>query len=348
MPRSGNNRRAAWAAAAAAATLAVAACGTGAPNLAKPDYSSAPGSPSASPSDQAVSSSKQVFPLTGLPASSAGAARPAIALLVDGTDPQGLGTADVVYQEATAPTRYIAVYQSKAGTGVGPITSTQPSDRQVLSQLHPVLGYDGAASTYIIKSLDKTTITDAGYATQSGLYTTAAAGLTTSTQAIASAGGSQTAPPQLFTYRGVGPGGSTLATAGQFRPSSVTVTGPGLSTEHWTFSQHSDRWTLASGGPRVQVANLVIQTVAYSTHVINAHKGISVPLLTVVGSGRAQVFSSSVGGSGGGTGATGTWSRQHSGQVTNYFDSGGTPMAFQPGPTWVILAPPGSQLSTSK
>jgi Protein of unknown function (DUF3048) N-terminal domain/Protein of unknown function (DUF3048) C-terminal domain len=346
MPRQGSNRRAAWAV-AAAATLAVTACGQKVPNLAKPDVSSAPGSASASPSDQAVSSSKPLFPLTGLPASTAGAARPAVALLVGGTDPQGLGSADVVYQEATAPARYIALYQSRDATGVGPVTSTQPTDRQILSQVHPVLGYDGAASTYIVKSLDKTTITDAGFAAQPGLYSDGTEGLTTSTQAIAGVGTRQTAPPPLFSYRGVGPAAETLASAGLWRPTSATVTVPGLGTEDWTFSQHTDRWTLTSGGPRVEVANLIIQTVAYSTDVINAHKGVSVPVLTVVGSGRAEALSGSVGGGGGGTAASGTWSRLHAGQVTNYFDTSGAPMAFQPGPTWVILAPSGSHVSTS-
>ena len=46
------------------------------------------------------------------------------------------------------------------------------------------------------------------------------------------------------------------------------------------------------------------------------------------------------------TAATGTWSKPHTSDLTNYFDTSGAPMAFLPGPTWIILAPPGTHVST--
>jgi hypothetical protein len=332
----------------AVAALTAAAC-SHLPNLAKPDVtsSSAP-TTSASPSDRAVSSSQQVFPLTGLPAPSpAAAARPSVALLVGGPAPQGLGSADVVFEEATAPVRYVAVYQSRGAADVGPITTTQPSDRELLPLLHPVVGYDGAVTTYISALLGKTkNITDAGYGTDPSLYTSGPAGLTTSTQAIAGAGSKDPAPPPLYTYRGTGSAGTSLAGSGQWHPTSATLTIPGLGTQTWTFDAHADRWTLTSGGPRVQAANLVVQTVSYSTHVLNPKHGTSVPVLQLIGSGHAEVLSGSAGGSAG-TAASGTWSRQTAGQVTNYFDASGSPMAFLPGPTWVVLAPAGTQVRTS-
>ncbi|MDR2987743.1 MAG: DUF3048 domain-containing protein [Nocardiopsaceae bacterium] len=285
--------------------------------------------------------------MTGLPASSAAAARPAVALLVGGTAPQGLDSADVVFQEATAPVRYIAVYQSRSAANVGPMTGTQPADRTVLPVLHPVVGYNGAVTNYLIKVFDKTHITDAGFGHDPALYPNGPAGPTTSTQAIAGAGSKDTAPPPLFTYRGTGSGGTTLAAHGQWRPATASLTIPGLGAQRWTFDSHTDRWTLASGGPGVQVSNLVIQTVRYSTDVLNAKHGTSVPVLDLTGSGKAEVLSGSVRGGSGGTAASGTWSRLHPGQVTNYFDSAGQPLTFQPGPTWVILAPTGTQVSTS-
>jgi len=57
------------------------------------------------------------------------------------------------------------------------------------------------------------------------------------------------------------------------------------------------------------------------------------------------VLSGSAGGSG--TAAPGTWSKPHLNQLTNYIDDNGFPMAFQPGPTWVIFAPKGTKVSTS-
>jgi hypothetical protein len=338
-----------WAGCATAVTaaLTVSACAK-LPNLAQPNATYHTGSPSASPSDHTVGSGQQVYPLTGLPApSAADAAKPAVALLVSGTDPTGLGQADVVYEEATNPVRYIAVYQSTAASNVGPITSTEPEDRNLLPQLHPVVGYNGAVTPYMITLLDKTKITDASYGKDPSLYSNGSAGLTTSTQAIASQGGKDTAPPPLFSYRGTGAAGNTLAGAGLSQPTSATVTIPGVGTEDWAFDSHTDRWTLTSGGPSVQAANVVIQTVSYSTDVLNTKTGKSVPVIGLTTSGRAEVLSGSVSGGSGGTAASGTWSRLHGKQITDYFDSAGAPMAFSAGPTWVILVPSGTQVSTA-
>ena len=88
----------------------------------------------------------------------------------------------------------------------------------------------------------------------------------------------------------------------------------------------------------------MVQSVSYKG--IGLHH--SVPSADVTGTGgRAEVFSGSASGAGGGTAATGTWSKPHAYEVTNYLGSDGTPMAFQPGSTWIILAPEGTQVSTS-
>jgi hypothetical protein len=73
-----------------------------------------------------------------------------------------------------------------------------------------------------------------------------------------------------------------------------------------------------------------------------------VSIAQLTGSGRAEVLSGGAGGHSGGTAASGAWSRLHPGQVFNYFDGKGVPMAFQPGPTWVILAPAGTRVTTAK
>jgi len=325
---------------AAAAGLAVAACSSGGASPSPVSTSTASASPS--PSASAAATTGPLAPLTGLPATSSVAARPAVALALAGPDPSGLGSADVVFQEISSPVRYIAVFQSNEAGNVGPVTGTQPTDGQVLAVLHPLIGYDGAEESYFVKILDRESVTDVGYATYPSLYTTGSAGLVTSTSAIARAVHGDTAPPQLFRYRGASTGADTLAVSGVSRPTSVRVTIPGDGTEDWSFDSHNDRWKLTSGGPEVEVANLVVQSVAY--------KGIalhhSLPSAEATGSGRAEVFSGSAGGSGG-TAATGTWSKPHLPQVTNYLGSDGAPMAFQPGPTWVVLAPTGTSVSAS-
>ncbi len=189
-------------------------------------------------------------PLTDLAAASAAdAARRAVALVLAGSSPSGLGSADVVYQEFAAPVRYIAVFQSKEATGVGPVTSTQPTDGQTLSVLRPLFGYDGSTPVFT-KELDHTQVTDIGKATHASLYSTAGHGVTTSTRAVQRAVRGGGAPPQIFYYRGEGPGSSVLASDHLSRPSSATVTIPGYGTESWAFDSKTGLWTLARAARR--------------------------------------------------------------------------------------------------
>ena len=302
-----------------------------------------PTSPSARSSPTGASASGAVAPLTGLPASPADAARPAVALDVAGPNPRGLTAADVVFEEITSPVRYIAVYQSRDASGVGPITTTQPTDRAALSALGSIVGYNNAAAPRFIKLLDHSKITDAGYSGHASLYSSGAGGLTTSTRAISRVAPHAAAPQPLFSYRGAGVG-DTLA-GKEFRCTSVSVAIPGAGTQEWVFNQRADRWDLTRNGPRgIAVANLVVQMVSYKQ---NNVQGVAVPTAEITGTGRAEVFSGTVAGGSGGSGAVGTWSKPHINDITNYFDSTGTPMAFQPGPTWVVFAPPATHVSTS-
>jgi Protein of unknown function (DUF3048) C-terminal domain len=332
---------------AAAGGLVVAGCAQD--PLTSGSSPSATSSPSASAS--ASTSSHATAPLTGLWAASASAAaKPAVALALAGPDPQGLTSADVVFEAATSPVHYIAVYQSKLNATAGPVTTTQPADRQILAVLHPLIGYDGAALPYFLKLLDNgnSKITDAGYSRYPSAYTATSTGVSTSPQALVNAVSGSTAPPPLFPYRSAASGVRTLASTGVFRPTSVGVSMPGQTTQSWTFSTHTDRWTLTSGGPQVTVANLVVQRVPYKDIGVNRKHGIVLPNAEVTGSGGVEVFSGSSSGDSGGTAASGTWSKPHTSSLTNYFDSSGHQMAFQTGPTWVIFAPPGTQISTSK
>lgn len=324
--------------------LTMAGCAKGAPDPVGTAGAPAQATPSA-PTPRTAGSGRVLAPLTGLPVASAkDAARPAVALDIAGPDPRGLSAADVVFEEAASPVRYIAVYQSREASGVGPITATQPTDRAALAVLHPLIGYDGAAAPYFIKLLDKTKITDVSDSRHPALYTSAAGGLTTSTRAIGGAVSGVSAPPPLFSYRG-SEAGDTLA-GSESRRSSVSVTIPGLGTQDWVFDQKADRWLLTRDGPKVQTANLVIQTVPYKQIHVSRRLGTLVPSAQVIGAGKAEVFSGSTSGGSGGTAATGTWSKPRASDLTNYFDTSGAPMAFLPGPTWIILAPSATHVST--
>jgi hypothetical protein len=273
--------------------------------------------------------------------------RPAVAIAVAGPSPTGLGQADVVFEEAGTPLRYMAVYQSRWPTGVGPVTATQPTDVQALSVLHPVYGYDGSVAPFFLKLLGKSKLTDAGYTSHPSGYTALGAGVAASVPAIAAQGRGDKAPPPIFQYRGADSNGNTLAATGVSRAGQVRIAMPGHGTETWRFDAHTDRWTAAGGGPAFSAANLVVQTVPYRTINVNLKHGISVSSARVTGTGKAEVFSGSAAGSSDGTAATGTWSKPYLTDVTNYLDRSGYSMAFAPGPTWVILAPSGTRVSTT-
>jgi len=285
-----------------------------------------------------------VAPLTGLSVTAAIAQRPAVAVAVSGSDPVGLGFADLVLQEMAGPVRYLAVFQSAEASAVGPVTSTRPTDGQALSVLHPLTSYDGGTTAFI-SVLDATKIVDYGYARHASLYSGGSGAPTVSTAALAAAGRSDGPPPELFGYRLPG---DSLATADETHPTSVRVEAPGEPAEQWNFDARTDRWVQTAGGPPVSVANLVVQIVSFKTVYISRKLNQTAHSALFTGKGAVTVFSGTApGGSGGtgGTGAAGSWAKPGVAAVTNYFDAAGQPMSFEPGPTWIVLAPAGTRTS---
>ena len=282
-------------------------------------------------------------PLTGLAVTAAVAERPAVAVVVSGAAPAGLGSADLVFAEMSSPVRYLAVFQSAEASAVGPVASTRPMDGQALSVLHPLTGYAGGTSSFI-SVLDATKIVDAGYAGHASLYSSGPGGLTVSTAALAAADRSDGPPPPLFSYRQPG---EPLASARQTHPTSVRLDIPGQPAQQWSFDARSGRWVQTAGGPRVRVANLVVQIVPFKTVYLSRKLGQTTRSARVIGTGPAAVFSGPAPGGAGGSAAAGSWAKPGLAAVTNYFDAAHLPMDFAPGPTWIVLAPAGTRISPS-
>jgi hypothetical protein len=93
------------------------------------------------------------------------------------------------------------------------------------------------------------------------------------------------------------------------------------------------------------VANLVVQIVSFKTVYLSRKYGQTALAALFTGKGKVTVFSGTASGESGGTGATGSWAKPGIAAVTNYFDVAGQPMSFEPGPTWVVLAPAGTRLA---
>ncbi len=280
-------------------------------------------------------------PLTGLFAAAATTQQPAVAVAVADSDPVGLGSADLVFEERTSPVRYLAVFQSQQVSKVGPVTSILPTDGQALSVIHPLTTYNGGTSGFI-SVLDATKIIDDGYQTHSSLYSAAQGGLTVSTAAVAATGRSDGPPPPLFSYGALG---TSLASAQETHPGSVRVDIPGQAPERWSFDARTDRWVETADGLRVSVANLVVQIVSFKTVYLSHRYGETAQSARFIGTGQVTVFSGKTPGGSMGSAAAGTWFKPSLSTVTNYFDAAHVPMNFEPGPTWVVLAPAGTQAS---
>ncbi len=368
---------------AAAVTLFAAGCAASPADLmqhaASTDSPAAAGSPSPGHSPRTW-----MAPLTGLPASGARAAgRAAVAVPVSGSQPQGLGSADVVYEELTSPPRYVAVFQSRADGSVGPVGQTRPMDGQALSVLQPLIAYDGGTPSFI-RVLDASGVVDVGYASHPSLYAPAAQGPTVSTGQVRQAAARGTAPPQLFTYQGSAVGDAPgFASTGARRAATLRITAPGQATQVWTFEARTHSWRQTAGGPPERVANVVVQDVPYKTVYLSRKYGLTTTSARVIGSGSALIASgtgAAAGSSGtaasgqpasgqpasgqpasgqrasgqrasgqpaSGTAVWGTWSKPGLHDVTAFLDAKNTPIGFQPGTTWVILAPPGTRAAIS-
>jgi hypothetical protein len=341
--RGGWARRAAAACSCGAiAVLAGCSSGTGTAQPASDGVTSAGSQLASQPvSSASAAAAGPLAPLTGLPVSDSVALRPAVAVAVAGPDPVGLSAADVVFAEMASPVRYLAVFQSGEVGKVGPVASTRPADGQVLSVLHPLTSYYGGTSAFI-SVLDATKIIDDGYATHASFYSAGVSGLTVSTAAVTAGSTGDAPPPGLFSYRGPG---AALASVKEAHPTSVRIDVSGQQAQQWNFDAATDRWVQTSGGPRVSVANLVVQIVPFKTVYLSRKYGQTAQSARVVGTGAVTVFSGTTPGGTGGTEAAGIWFKPGLAGVTNFFDAAKIPMSFGAGPTWIVLAPADTRTS---
>ena len=105
----------------------------------------------------------------------------------------------------------------------------------------------------------------------------------------------------------------------------------------------------------------MVQDVPYKTVFLSRKLGLTTTSARVIGSGSALIASATAsetataaGGSGkaasgkaSGTAVWGTWSKPGLHDVTAFLDARNTPIGFQHGTTWVILAPPGTRAAIS-
>lgn len=277
-------------------------------------------------------------PLTGLPAHSrADAGRSAFGVAITGSGAAGLSAADLVYEEISDPVRYLAVYQSGSAAKIGPLGQGRSTDPQLMGSLRGGLGY-ATMRPGPHSQLTDMHVADLGYPAHPSAYTSGGAYTSTKRMyaALAKLHGKADPgqPAEPFSYAA---DGRPLASKGMKKAKKLRVSIPGAGTRTWTYA--GGQWKPSGAGPKVPVANVIVQRTVYKSTNI-AKGGVKAPKAKVFGTGTCVVASA-------GRSANGKWNRRSPDALTLFVDSDSFPFRLAPGRTWVILAPPGTTVKAS-
>jgi hypothetical protein len=298
-------------------------------------------------------------PLTGKPAPGGEVPqRPVLAVKVENTPDAyplvGLQNADIVYEELVEGgiTRFMALYQCKDSTKVGPVRSARTTDPKVLIQYdpHPVIAYSGAqlAVVNIVKraglvGFDETTGGDAFWRDPDrvephNLFVSTAKLRRKSAQKAADEG----PPRRLLKFDPAAPSiGKHVASVSMTFSSSVTATWKWLpAAGRWERMLQDTPMTLDTGAP-ITAANVVIQQVFVTEGNLVDVLGYHSPEVTVTGTGKAWVLRD-------GVLIAGKWVRPVMGAVTKFETKTGEIITFAPGNTWIELVAKGTPPTITK
>lgn len=272
-------------------------------------------------------------PLTGRPATSkTAAARPALAVAVRaGARTTGLDAADFVYYEAGSG-RVVALFQSAPPTRVGPVAETRPFDAKMLPVTSAIVATAGGPDKFVrqlTKAKTLTSLTTSGYA--AGFR----GGYAIPRNLYRKKRKDAKAPPKLAEYatpsQQLAPRGSPTT--------KLTVELPGAD-EVWNYDATAKAWRRA-GNLKFSAANVVVQLTKFKRTPLKT--GGSVPSAKPYGKGTVTALSA---GPSGGQFTAGTWRKPGTQQLTTYGAGKAKPLLFNPGPTWVIIAPIGTKVRT--
>jgi hypothetical protein len=282
--------------------------------------------------------------------------RPAFAVKVENTRDAyplaGLNRADVIYEEPVEGgiTRFVAIFQCRTATRVGPVRSARTTDPKILVQYsdEPLLAYSGAAVA-VTRAVDNAGIrsfteTSANDAFERDDARVAPHNLYVSVPRLYRAGkaaGVGTASPEaVFAFAADAPRGK--------RRSVATITFSTAVTAEWHWE--GDAWVrsldgapmLLEDGRPISATNLVIQEVRTGVSGIVDASGSHSPTVDLTGNGRAWILRD-------GRLVPGRWVRDGLDDVTVFETKRGEEIALAPGRTFVSLVPAdGGEVSFEK
>ena len=333
------------AAVAVGAVLALAACSSSQPATAPVAAASTPTSTSSSSTPTPTA----IWPLTGLPAASGVAARPALIVKIDNLDaarPQvGVNSADIVFEEPVEGglTRLAAVFQSTIPATVGPIRSARPVDGQLARLLGGgALLFSGASAAEIapVRAASHAVLVAQDFGAAPSAFRRDPRRppvhnlLASPTTALAwgyAHGLAKTTPSPVFSY-GPATTTGTAATGIHMRIIGTTVDWAYSPSQNaWLRSQNGTPDATADGG-RIRATNVVVVSVRvrYSSAIRDVLRNPT-PVFDITGGGSAWVYRD-------GTMVSGTWSRSGL-DVPFSLTTATGPIALAPGTTWVEFIP---------
>lgn len=281
------------------------------------------------PSDGNGPSAARDSPLLAVKIDNVGAARPQT----------GVEHADIVYVEQVEGglSRLMAVFGSTLPDVIGPVRSARETDLELLRQFgDPTLAYSGAQGR-LRPLIDAAPLRARPAGGASGaayfrgsekpaphnlfLRPAKLGRLATGTNAGDAAG---------FRFAARVPGGGRPETARTVRfPSARFAFDWSASRRRWLVSMDG-RAAVTSGGTRLSAATAVVQYVDVEDSRFHDKFGAASPLSRTVGSGRAVVLRD-------GRAYEARWQRPTATDGTE-FTADGQPLAFAPGPVWVVFA----------
>lgn len=345
--------------------LAATACGGG--------EKSSPNEPNPAPGASGKAAPPPALcPLTGAPAASGvDVSRPALAVKLDNAPearPQaGIEAADVVYEELAEGgiTRFMAIYQCKDASRLGPVRSARTVDPDLLVQYKPVLfAFSGANGPVMAKVKSTQGVVSLEHGSHGSAYQrvsgrAAPHNLFTSTEKLRAFAKDVKGPPKTgFVFEASASPPSAPSPAASGAPAGAGATGPGASV---TFAfagsaDHKYTYDAASGSylrfqglnapfrseaaGQVKATNVVIMKVKVVQSSLKDAAGNFSPDISVVGSGEAVVLR-------GGVSVKGRWTRSSLGDQPKLADASGKPIPLAPGNTWVHLVPESQPITVS-
>jgi hypothetical protein len=295
-------------------------------------------------------------PLTGLPVSSATAAKqPVIGVMIENLYPDarpqsGLGQAGVVY-EALAEggiTRFLAIFQEPLPATIGPVRSLRPYFLDWGLEYNIPVAHAGGSQP-ALEAIPSSGLKDINALVYDGSYfyrTTdreAPHNLYTNAQdltALDSKLGYATAP--TFTPL---PRKADKAVSPAPHPTIKISFSSSPYAVEYDFDAASDSYNRSMGGvphvdrntnQQIQVKNVVVEYV--STSYSTQDDGKPETIMQLVGSGQALVFDD-------GTVTTGTWNKASASAPTKLLDAAGKPIALNRGNTWYEVLPVGNSVT---